>query len=234
MELLAAHNVSLVIGEGNSNSEPGELGVCDVFAGSALWAIDTFFELARVGLRRFHVHSHEMDLRSPVFFENPPERGHSLPWVRPLWYGLRFFALMKDGEPTIIQKVQACTEDPFIKTWAVQTRAGVTRVALIHKGLHATRASIIHIDLSAVRPQPPSTMYAIRLLGTASQKENITLAGQTWTGTKDGLPLGTFVVEEVQRNAEGKYAIDLAPITAVILSSAPFVPFTMDDVYAEE
>ena len=81
ISLLAPYNISLVIGEGNSNSEPGELGVCDVFAGSALWAIDTFFELARVGLRRFHVHSHEMDLRSPVFFENPPEQGHSLPWV---------------------------------------------------------------------------------------------------------------------------------------------------------
>ena len=79
--LLGAHNISLVIGEGNSNSEPGELGVCDVFAGSALWAIDTFFELARVGLRRFHVHSHEADLRSPIFFQHPPEP-HTLPWVR--------------------------------------------------------------------------------------------------------------------------------------------------------
>ena len=81
VSLLSAHNISLVIGEGNSNSEPGELGVCDVFAGSALWAIDTFFELARVGLRRFHVHSHEADLRSPIFFENPPEP-HTLPWVQ--------------------------------------------------------------------------------------------------------------------------------------------------------
>ena len=260
--LLSRYNISLVIGEGNSNSEPGELGVCDVFAGSALWAIDTFFELAHVGLRRFHVHSHEADLRSPVFFENPPEQGHSLPWVdttshtqhhhlicpcehalitlfnavvvhdamqiRPLWYGLRFFAMMKEGEPSIIQRSLTCTVDPLIKTWAVQTTTGITRVALIHKGLNATSPSSVFIDLSSVKPAPPATMYLVRLVGTALQKENITLGGQTWTGTKDGLPLGELVQEEVQRSADGKYEVVMQPISAAILSSERFQPLRIE------
>ena len=146
--------------------------------------------------------------------------------MRPLWYGLRFFALMKDGEPTILERTVTCTVDPFIKTWAVQNTAGVVRVALIHKGLHANQSSSVFIDLSAIKPAPPSTMYLIRLVGTALQKENITLGGQTWTGTTDGLPLGELMQEEVQRGADGKYEVTLQPISAAILSSTKFQPFT--------
>ena len=134
--------------------------------------------------------------------------------------------MMKDGEPTILERTLTCTVDPLIKTWAVQTTGGTVRVALIHKGLHSNTSSPVFIDLSAIQPAPPATMYLIRLLGTALQKENITLGGQTWTGTKDGLPLGEMVVEEVTRGADGKYEVVMQPISAAILSSVKLQPVT--------
>ena len=136
--------------------------------------------------------------------------------------------MMKEGQPTIMQRSLTCTVDSLIKSWGVQTSAGVVRVALIHKGLNATSPTSIFIDLSGVKPAPPATMYLVRLVGTALQKENITLAGQTWTGTKDGLPLGEFEQEEVQRSAEGKYEVVMQPISAAILSSKRFQPFRME------
>ena len=229
MSLLSAHNISLVLGEANSVSEPGQLGVCDVFAGSALWVIDTLLELARVGLARFHVHSHEMDLRSPVFFEHsPPGVGvpGAYPNVRPLWYGLRFVAMLKEGQPAIIERRLVCTEDERIKVWAVQTEDGTLRIAVIHKSLQATAAATVHLDLTAVSPLP-STLYAVRLLGSALQKENITLAGQTWTGSKDGLPVGDFVQETIQPVGSGLFDVEVQPISAVLLSSVKLRSFSL-------
>ena len=222
----------LVIGEGNSNSEPGVLGVCDVFAGSALWAIDTLFELARVGLRRHHFHSHFQDLRSPVFFESVPAGVEArYPSVRPLWYGLRFFAMVKDGEPAIVARQLACSDDERVKVWAVQSaNSSFTRVAIIHKNHTATQPITVHIDLSQLTSPITDDVYAVRLVGTALQKENITLAGQTYTGTKDGLPLGEFVQEVVKRGSDGKYSIVVQPISAVLISSQKFSPFSLDTI----
>ena len=220
----------LVIGEGNSNSEPGVLGVCDVFAGSALWAIDTLFELARGGLRRFHFHSHFADLRSPVFFESAPAGVEArYPSVRPLWYGLRFFAMVKEGQPTILARSLTCTDDERVKVWAVRQPSGgnyTTRVAIIHKDLNATEPITVHIDLSQLSPPIVDNVYVIRLVGTPLQKENITLAGQTYTGTKDGLPLGEFVQEVVEPGPDMKYSIVVQPISAVLVSSRKFEPFS--------
>ena len=231
VQLMTQYGLSgLVIGEGNSNSEPGVLGVCDVFAGSALWAIDTLFELARVGLRRFHFHSHFQDLRSPVFFESVPAGVEArYPSVRPLWYGLRFFAMVKDDQPTILARQLTCTDDERVKVWAVQPSNGsssAVRVAIIHKNLNATQPITVHLNLSALTPPVTDSVYVIQLMGTALQKENITLAGQTYTGTKDGLPLGEFVQEVVQRGVDGMYSIQVQPISAVLVSSQKFKPFS--------
>ena len=231
VDLVARYGLQgFVIGEGNSNSEPGVLGVCDVFAGSALWAIDTLFELARIGLRRHHFHSHFQDLRSPIFFESVPEGvAPHYPSVRPLWYGLRFFAMVKENEPAILTRQLSCSDDERVKVWAVQERnTSATRIAIIHKNLNATQPTTVHIDLSQLTPPVTGQVYLIRLQGKALQKENITLAGQTWTGTEDGLPLGQMVVEVVQPDRDGKYTVQVQPISAVLVSSVNFKPFTVD------
>ena len=225
VNLTSAYGLSgIVIGEGNSNSEPGVLGVCDVFAGSALWAIDTMFETARVGLRRFHFHSHYQDLRSPVFFDDAPDGVNaSYPSVRPLYYGLRFFALVKENQPRILERQLACSDDERVKVWAVQEAdGGATRVAVIHKNLNATQPIAVVLDLSGLSPPVTGQVFVLRLVGTALQKEGIRLGGQTYTGTKDGRPLGQAATETVQAGPDGKYTIQVEPISAVLVSSVAF------------
>jgi len=79
------------------------------------------------------------------------------------------------------------------------------------------------IDLSNFSFLKGKTMYAIRLIGEAEQKENIMLAGQTWTGSKDGYPVGNFQEEKIMVDSNGLLSVTISPIKAIMISSNSFL-----------
>jgi len=217
IKLANTYGIDVVIGEGNTNSEPGELGVCDVF-GSAIWVIDEFLNEAKAGIRRYHIHTHELDLRTPFYLNQ------GYPIIRPVFYGLRFFAYLLQGfvaPPQILETDPICVVDELIKTWAV-LNGEILKIVLIHKNLTVTGPANVEIDLSNFGFLKGKTMYAIRLIGEPTQKVNIMLAGQTWTGSKDGYPVGVFQEEKIMVDSNGLLTVTISPINAMMISSISF------------
>jgi len=105
----------------------------------------------------------------------------------------------------------------LIKTWAVQS-GNVLNIAIIHKNLNGTTTKVV-LDFSNSAISGTTTFYAIRLIGEPLQKENIMLAGQTWTGSTDGFPVGNFYVETLKTNINGFLEIDVKPISAVMVTN---------------
>jgi len=111
--------------------------------------------------------------------------------------------------------------DELIKTWAV-LNGEILKIVLIHKNLTDTRPANVEIDLSNFGSFKGKTMYAIRLIGEPTQKVNIMLAGQTWTGSKDGYPVGVFQEEKIMVDSNGLLTVTISPINAMMISSISF------------
>jgi len=111
--------------------------------------------------------------------------------------------------------------DELIKTWAV-LNGEILKIVLIHKNLTVTGPANVEIDLSNFGFLKGKTMYAIRLIGEPTQKVNIMLAGQTWTGSKDGYPVGVFQEEKIMVDSNGLLTVTISPINAMMISSISF------------
>lgn len=64
----------------------------------------------------------------------------------------------------------------------------------------------------------------VRLLArgnNASETSAITFAGQTYAGSRDGLPIGPVVAERVAADAQGRFTFSVPPASAAILSLRP-------------
>ncbi len=73
----------------NSVSCGGARGVSDTFT-SALWIVDTLFNLAAVGVDGVNIHTFEQAISAPFAFRH--SGGHWQAQVKPMYYGLLMFA----------------------------------------------------------------------------------------------------------------------------------------------
>jgi Glycosyl hydrolase family 79 C-terminal beta domain len=215
-----SYRKSMRITEINSVSCHGKDGVSNSFA-SALWATDVMFNLAKVGVVGANFHSGTGAYYTPFRFSVRPVRTGAgdnweavfTPTVNPLYYGMLLFNQATANSARLLP-VNTNTLGN-IKVWATLDAQQVVRVVLLNKDTGLGGKA--RIQLSSLR----TTGVLTRLRApTANATSGVTLAGQTFDGTVDGLPLGSYISEQIMPQ-DGSYSLDLPPASAALLTINP-------------
>jgi hypothetical protein len=196
------------VAEMNSASCQGAKGVSDSFA-SALWALDTMFNLAAVGVDGVNLHmlpGSDYEL----FSVSQSTAGVWQAFVRPEYYGLMMFA---QAFPPEARLLPVSAPSGPLKVWATQGSDGTVRVTLINKDTAAAH------DVQVVVPGSTTPGSAETLTApSVSSTSGVAIGGQTFgdettTGDLPGPPNATTVTP-----SGGAYAVSLAPGSAALLT----------------
>ncbi len=216
----SSYGKPLRITEINSVSCGGKDGVSNSFA-SALWATDVMFSLAQVGVEGVNFHSGTGAYYTPFRFSLRLVRtgtGDSwgavfTPTINPLYYGMLLFNQATANSARLLP-INTNTQGN-IKVWATLDAQQVVRVVLLNKD--TVLGGKARIQLSSLR-----TIGALTRLRapTVDATGGVTLAGQTFDGTVDGLPIGPYTSEQVMPQ-NGSYSLDLPPASAAMLTLNP-------------
>jgi Glycosyl hydrolase family 79 C-terminal beta domain len=122
-----ARGVRFQLDELNSVSCSGKRGVSDTFA-SALWMLDTLFNMASVGVDGVNIHSLPGARYEP--FALSRERGRWQAFVHPAYYAMLMFA---QAFPPGAQLLPVTAPTGPVKIWATRSATGRTRVVVINK-----------------------------------------------------------------------------------------------------
>ncbi len=210
--VLAAHAAGrrLRIDELNSVACGGKRGVSDTFA-SALWVIDTLFQMARVGVDGVNIHT--FPGASYGLFDFRHVGGVWSAFVAPEYYGLLLFAqaappgsvLLHTSPPTVTK----------VAVWATRATNGQIRVVLINKATAHSR----YMAIRAPAGYSSATLMRLRSTGVRA-KQNVTLGGQTFgSETTTGVlpPERAVTLTPVA----GDYVFKLPPASAAMLTLTP-------------
>ncbi|MGI8430216.1 MAG: glycosyl hydrolase family 79 C-terminal domain-containing protein [Solirubrobacteraceae bacterium] len=195
------------IDEMNSAACEGRSGVSETFA-SALWALDTLFSLARVGVDGVNLHT--LPGAAYQLFSFTHSHGAWQAFVRPEYYGLLMFA---QAAPSGSRLVPVSAPGGPVKIWATRGSDGRIRATLINKDLSFSHEVQLQIPGasgvgSLERLQAP----------TVNSTTDVSLGGRTFgsltgAGTLPEAPQTTPAVPLF-----GTYTIDLPPASAALLT----------------
>jgi hypothetical protein len=116
----------------NSASCSGRRGVSDTFA-SALWMLDTLFNLARVGVDGVNIHTFPGAAYAPFSVNG---------FAYPEYYGMRIFTQAFPPGARLLPVAVSPTGP--LKAWATVAGGRVARVVLINKSLHRSYQVRLH------------------------------------------------------------------------------------------
>jgi hypothetical protein len=191
----------------NSASCRGRFGLSDAQA-SALWALDTLFNLAAVGVDGVNIHTLPGAAYEPFTFTH---RGSTWSaFVHPIYYGLMMFA---QAFPPGAQLLPVTAPAGNVKVWATLGSDGHTRVVLINK----QDAGPLQVSVQLAGAQTDATALALQA-PSLSSVSGVTLGGQTFgqsttTGTLPGALQTTTVSSQ-----GGSYSVELPPASALLLT----------------
>ena len=205
-----SHGLPFRVAEINSASCEGAAGVSDTFA-SALWALDTMFNMASVGVDGVNFHMLPAS-HYELFTVSHDAAGDWQAFVHPEYYGLLMFA---QAFPPGAQLLPSTAPSGPVKVWATLGADGVTRVVVINKDPNA--AHDVQLVLSGGQTQ--GTIETLSAPG-ASSTTGVTLGGETFgaettTGTLPAPP----VLSPISASA-GSYTLSLPAGSAALLSTS--------------
>lgn len=200
----------LRLDELNTASCEGEAGVSNSFA-SALWVLDTLFNLASVGVEGVNIHTLPGSNYAPFSFTLT--HGQWDGTVNPLYYGMLMFA---QSFPAGARLLSVSAPSGPLKVWATQDANGQVRVVLINKD--PSNTSDIALQLPVAAGNLSETWLSAPSLAAT---DGVTLGGEgfaspTTTGT---LPTNPGLPQVTPQN--GIYDVQVPPGSAVLLTPAP-------------
>ncbi len=202
-----AHGAQFRVDELNSASCRGRFGISNT-ASSALWALDTLFNLAAVGVDGVNLHTLPGAPYEPFTFTR-----HGTTWsafVHPIYYGLMMFA---QAFPPGAQLLPVTAPAGAVKVWATLGADDRTRVVLINKQSQIPASVSLQLpgdqtDLTATSLSAPSLNSVI----------GVTLGGQTFgLKTTTGVLPGTLQPSTVSSQG-GSYTVQVPPASALLLT----------------
>jgi hypothetical protein len=206
----AAHNRGVLfrLDELNSASCSGKQGVSDTFA-SALWVLDTLFNLAAVGVDGVNIHSLPGAAYELFTFQHPRSGWEA--FVHPEYYGMLLFAQSFPPGAQLLP-VNVNPSGP-VKVWATRSADFQTRVVLINKD--PTTSYTVQVQV----PGFSDAAHLERLTApTVFSTGNVTLGGQSFgSETTTGLMPGPPHTETVAP-VLGSYTVTLPPGSAALLT----------------
>jgi hypothetical protein len=208
-----ARHLALRIDEMNSDSCGAAPGVSNAF-GSALWALDAVFEMARVGVDGVNIHTYPR--ATYELFKFTHRDGHWSAFVAPEYYGLEMFA---QAAPPGARLLAVSGVPGNVSAWATRATDGTVRVVLINEDTARSQTAAVRI------PAVVGTATLTRLLGKAvSATTGVTLGGQTYGSvTTTGSLAGHSAATTVGKSSRG-YVVKLPRASAAMLTIAPRAP----------
>jgi hypothetical protein len=202
-----ARRRSFRVDELNSASCKGLSGVSDTFA-SALWALDTLFNLADVGVDGVNFHMLPGSAYE-LFSTSQDSAGTWQAFVHPEYYGVLLFA---QAFPPGARLLQASAPAGPLKVWATLGADGVRRVVLINKDPAAEH----DVSLGVAGATSTGSLEALTA-PAVNATSGVSLGGRTFGAqTTSGIlapPATTSVTP-----AGSTYTIALPPASAAMLT----------------
>ncbi|MBV9467292.1 MAG: hypothetical protein JO169_14375 [Solirubrobacterales bacterium] len=204
--LAHSRHLPLRIDEINTDSCGDAPGVSDAFV-SALWALDTLFELARVGVDGVNIHTYPDATYQLFTFARAGRRWSAS--VAPEYYGLELFAEAAPPGSRLIATSTANAQG--LIAWATRGTDHRTRVVLINESSDRRP-----VALSAPGSRP-ATLERLRAPGLTSTG-GVTLGGQSFGArTTTGRLAGHLSIARLAA-AGGHYAFSLPADSAALVT----------------
>jgi hypothetical protein len=207
----ARHGVPLRVDEINAVTCGGERGVSNAFA-SALWALDTMFELARTGVSGVNIQTvpntiNEV-LRSTYSDGTWQERVH------PEFYGLIMFAQAAPAGARLLALSGATPAG--VKVWATRAPNGRVHIVVINK--HLSVGQTVRLRIPGVAGA--ASIEQLRAPSVAAEG-GVTLGGQTFgTETTTGQLAGHAQTTTLAPSS-ATYVVHIPPASATMLTLSP-------------
>jgi hypothetical protein len=208
LAISARHRLPLRVDEMNGISCGGTRGVSDSFT-SALWLLDTLFEMARAGVAGVNIHTVPKTINEVL----GPQYAHGA-WsmrVHPEFYGMVMFA---QATPAGSHLLRVSAKLPAgVKVWATRAPNGAVHVVVINKRLAGAQT----VRLRIAGAHGTATEEQLRA-PSVHATSGVTLGGQTFgsvtsTGLLGGRPAGLTVAP-----AGGTYSVRVPAASATLLS----------------
>ncbi|HUA50062.1 MAG TPA: glycosyl hydrolase family 79 C-terminal domain-containing protein [Solirubrobacteraceae bacterium] len=201
-----AHHLPLRIDEINTDSCGDAPGVSNAFV-SALWALDTLFDLADVGVDGVNMHTYPGATYQLFTFAHRGRRWSA--FVTPEYYGLEMFAQAAPPGSRLVGT--AITNAQGVKVWATRGRDGRTRVVLINESLDRRTIAVSSAD------RHPATLERLRAPQLTSTT-GVTLGGQTYGNqTNTGRLAGRSKIAKLAAG-HGRYEFTLPAESAALVT----------------
>jgi hypothetical protein len=191
----------------NSASCAGKFGVSNTFA-SALWVLDTLFNLQSVGVDGINIHTLPGSAYEP-FTTHAHDRRWSA-FVHPLYYGLLMFG---QAFPPGARMLSLNAPSGPLKAWATQARDGRVRVVLINKD----PVSAVTVRVQLPGPQTPVALEPLRAPALSATSQ-VTLGGQTFGSSTSTGVLPSDPHPATVSSVLGYYVVHVPPASAVMLT----------------
>lgn len=209
----AAHKmrVPFRIGEFNSICNGGQPGVSNTFS-SALWAVDTMFEFAKIGVDGVNWNTNDTGGPDDLFHFATGKDTFVLESVSPSYYGLVLFSEAAGQHAQLLNTSTLSTAN--IKVWVTTNSLGHAHLVIINK--EPSVSGNVQITLPGYGKGTISRLTGSSYLATSG----ITLGGQTYDGSHDGSLQLSPVTESVYPSnsvwtipvsAMGAVSVDLQP-----------------------
>ncbi len=206
-----ASGLKFRMGELGSISGAGVAGISDAF-GSALWAVDTMFEYANVGVDGVNWETSSENYNAPFYFQTASDASgtnttYTLTSVTPLYYGMLFFQKATGNHSSLLPVTVDTTAN--FKCWPTVDSNGTNRLTILNKD--DTQSGTVMVTMPGY-----NVATIIRLTAPSyTSTSGVTFGGQTFDGSTDGNILGTPSTERVEGN-NAVFAIPM-PITSAAL-----------------
>lgn len=221
-------NVPFRLAEANSIAGGGSIGISDAF-GSALWAMDFMFELAKAGSTGIDIMTAggTSTYYSPFTYSSTFVASGEKVRVNPIYYGMLFFAKATQNDAKImdINSQTGISENTNnLKIWATKDANNTLRVLVINRGTSLTDLSSKTITITLPGSKMPGKKYDLLASGgtitgaigkTVISGASFTIAGQT-VSPVDGTLTGTATNTTINSVNE-TYTITLPAASASIL-----------------
>jgi hypothetical protein len=207
ISLVHSRGIKFRVDELNSVSCSGKRGVSNTFS-SALWMLDTLFNLAQAGVDSVNVHT--LPGAAYELFTITHKKNVWSAFVHPEYYAMLMFAqAFPPGAQLLPVSIQPAGP---VKIWATHAPDGHTRVVIINKDPVDVQTAQVSVPGSG-GPATLDWLRAPSVLATGG----VTLGSQSF-----GLATRTGLLEPAELSpitaAGGTYSVELPPGSAVMLT----------------
>jgi len=189
----------------------GVHGVSDTFA-SALWALDTLFQLARVGVSGVNFHTFPNAAYEPFSFSRASGTWQAS--VKPIYYGMLMFAqAVGPGSQLLNGSGSAGTG---VDVFALRTPRQPLRVVLINYRTSGARTIAVRVPVKAATV----TLEWLRAPSVTSTT-GVTIGGQSFGAETSTGTLPAAPTQQPVSPTHGHYAVTVPAASAAILTIRP-------------